>query len=599
MILVRRSYPNPRDLVTLDSKIEINMSLSEGLRESNVFSSEDDRNFIGGFSGAGSNPYCVFEIGVSEGWKRDAPDQGLRDFIAMCESGDGGFALTDFNLIIAGHDDAVYKLVRQELGFIRSHHGVHLCLPDRILNKVNDSPMALKMSTYVGELSREADKMKVTRGYLDGLLSRIDSDISNGRNQLVPCNLASKSAKWLYLYIALNHPEVGVTPSTLFFNYVESEVAYPQNRLTLFERIKFLRELPRTFGYVDIYNKFYGFISPLALVYPDIEFVYDPSTGKPLRGYENIANEPPEGYDPSNLLWKTCVYNDFDLCDTASLFDASASDGSMSGLQLSLNQRLASNTELMSCARTLQNKLSVSVTTEDIAKDFVFCDIFARIAECADVNLAYPTWHNVVCARHKATGKPVYIYSPGVSGVKCQMLSNVFGALRGSVDGNNIKGFDIPESYFKYFCDYTFARASYDCDNDEMQFSNKITKTAEALAVRGVNTQCNPAVPLKERILCDINGRMSSNLTYYQRCLRCSDPLLSVQSRADSEQHFAGLDGVNGFTELSIMRDQLQQGSLSINSFGSIRIDRKSAMITMKAWRGTNDSRFAGSESDA
>lgn len=474
IIAVRERYPDPHQKVILES----DMSLNEGdLQEQGIYLKGINDNKISAFEGLGNRVYLPVRVESENDGDFGIPSKLSR---YVNESG-----ITSFNVLIYGDS---FDLLSQAWAWFNYESGLRCraFFPPAVTSKaqlvkngVDISALANKMATYAGsgqlstqkitEIAEEARGLVKARGTRDTLVQDLEST-------------RSIYAKWLTMLLI---QEFDLTPMYMFSyinEYVDLEIGYTFEKLSMAERIRFLSKLPEDVGYIGNDRHFRCILKILKKICPPPVLAFNLQTREVFS--ENLEDFE-VGNNPSLKLY-----------DYRTLFKESKSYfmGQAGGLMV------ASNT--------------------DVNVDGEIVKIFCEMAEKSDISGACFSVHNTLIA--ELSGQKYILYYDQPLGLVCEAASEYFGT----------HTMVIGEEEFKHLIDSKVvlamnrSRVHRDVHKSNSEFNDIILSSKKTFT---------PSIPTFVLMCCVLSSRSGNGLSYYDRNLRCSPCLFPIVSHVDSE----------------------------------------------------------------
>ena len=502
----------PVVLVSKDTPVAV----SE-LEEFGIFWEGHNDTKAAGLRGISSTAYCVVNVQQLD---CEQPDCGLE--AVLTEFGTK-YSIHSFEVLVCGQDDSdgageqVKTLTKLKQFIVATDRdGIHLPYFLVKQNKLRED--GLDISEYIRGLVRQRSRNSLDASYLDELLEELEGKISPGNTVIQDLNeLRTTDVKLLSTYLMLSYALPPIYVASFIAEYIKFEFFYPRTKLSLYERIMFLKKLPPVVGYLGNNHSFNCYAQVLEKIYPVPHYVFN-ITDKELLSDEDVES--------GNWNFN---YPDIKLADFRSMFQGSS-------VPINYSTGIA------------------PVGSSDAATDKKLVDLFAELSKLVKDEPVYLSVKNSVLVNRY--GKVYLMYCPEELGVRAGFVSEYFG-LHETL---------IREKDFNRLIDAQYERAILKRDRaSTMERGNK------ELAVTWKSFQTDiamqPAIPFETSLYMNLLPLHQNGLSYYDRCLRCHANILPIVTSIDSEIY----DVSPLFKEipLSILRED-PVSRYAINCFGTI-----------------------------
>lgn len=477
--------------------------------------------------GISASTYCVVNI---ENLNDEDDDCGLDAFLAEYSQ---EFSIFRFEVIINCAEDSKYKERLDKLRrYVLDNERLDVIFPVFVVRDRRKLPNGLDLSGYAQEIKQQRYRNSLDYASLKRILDEIDSNIIPGVTVLQDLHEQRIfELKVLMDYLTLKHMLPPTYVASFITEYVEYQLFYPRSKLSLFERVMFLRRLPSVVGYIGICPEFNCLGEVMGRIYPHAHYAFD------LR--RRTVEMDPEWFNLANPSIKVADFRQMFPASKEMCVDVDLnSKGSPNGMQV--------------------------VGSTDVDADNSLRELFAELANLVSEESVFLTVKNcLLCERGDST---YILYCPEECGVQVKLITPVFGAYTTV----------IPESDFNRLCDAQIEKA--------LLARSRVSrggKTRDAL-VRVWNEfdykyAMQPAIPLEVTMRTMLLPVHKNGLSYYDRCLRCLPDILPTITSIDSK--VCDVSPIfNTITGQAFLRDpQVRKavtcfGTLSTYTGGEVRV---------------------------
>lgn len=428
-----------------------------------------------------------------------------------------------FNVLITGaeNEPGATEAISKLRSFILETGRDDVLFPYFIVSKSELLSTGLDISVAAKQLETLADKNSLTSVKLKEILADLESQIDPKTTVLQVLDVRrSVYSRLLSTYLGLkyNLPPLYVSP--FISEYISFRAVYPKDKLSLYERLMFLKRLPVTVGLISQGQNFTCVAQVNKRIYPFPHTVF------------NITDNCIEA-DPSEFSFDDPSLHVGDYRD---MFPQS---------RVMLNPDIPEGRSL----------IEAGMTDEEVDRNLskMFVELAASSGEIVGISIK-----NSVMA--KRNGKQYVIYCPEECGLQLGMVSNYIGALVHV----------ISESEFHRLIDVQLAMAIIR-GGDGKSMGVKDTRNSTELSTiwRQFDTRValQPALPLDVWLYMQLLPFASNGLSYYDKYLRCSKDVLPITITEE-----------NGKNELSPILQAIPESPLrtgdgarfAVNAFGTI-----------------------------
>ncbi len=492
------------------------------------------------------------------------------------------YEVEDVVVLLCGSDSTLiekaWTLFRDdpELSLIRAF------APEKVIRKTSVVSGGLDIGVYAQRMFEYRDSDVYDIHLLRSVLKDIDTEITqNGKHvlQIISSDGLKAEQKLLMLYCVLKYRLPPPLIHTFKNDYVNNSLIYPLGKLSLYERIMWLRDLPQIVGYIGEHMHYTCTCLVDAKIYPGIHNMYavriDPTTGafKASRMSEiGVADGPVKAFISKGLepwLFKGT------LLDYKMLFKGTGnpitSEPQTAGLVISGGDAMA----------------------HDYNMDNALIDLFTQIDEMSVQDTGehlYLSIKNTVLSKYT---KDCFIlmYCPEASAVHCQMTSEYIGVVRKTLDEDKFPCFI--DSGLELAIEQGEKAARQEEILRSAQTTTALTVTSPYQSFSGALASTvqtlRPAIDLEVALAMNLLSPFKSGLGYYDMSLRCMKNIVPIVTTPDSPLY----DDPELLKHLSLTNIRKSNKKISkdttINSFGTLAAsgdENPGIPVTIEAFKG-------------
>ena len=534
IIAVRAKYHNPHQRVVLDTDMPLAWNELKGQF---IFQTDEESEGIAAFASD-----LAVAVEVKDNDYTELADKIVRD--------KAYYELSSFRILLFGENK---EMVRDAWEY--------LCSRSDISERIYVEPEANKLCSlkkngidiakFCNALGHKADIRALTPEAGKAILAPLweATDPARGENRVIelqsPGSTRDIFFKWVTVMGVYEH---GLPPhyeASFAMDHLDTGVGYPVSKLSLYERVKFLRDMPEWVGYLDK-NALFDCLGQVSLkICPTPKFVYkmDGSVAMKAKKYEQSTVHPgmltiPEG--EFNLL--LCDMLDYKQLFTDKYFAESSGlytpdDPEMAGLPFEENV------------------------------DANLMKIFENFMETFGIDDTLVTVYNTVLVYRDDGYWLAYMDEP--LGIVLGLCSAMFGRYEHTMF----------ESDFWRLIDRRFVTAiaveEWNKFDDGVGFGDGNMlgdgKTTYRELIASSYQSLVPPIPPSELMYMTVAPAQCGSLPYYDRMLRCTARLTPVTTHPDSQLSNAP-NLANKISITSILRDPMARKY--ITSFGCRNIER-------------------------
>lgn len=509
VVYVRSRYPNPRRCVIINCTASVP---TKELADLFIFVNSDTvAEEVSKIRGLSSKCYCLIEATES---RLAMPGYGILDTVGeFCAL----HSLSTCEVLVYGDNldvlSALWEYVQDSQHWnFKTHFPYKSVTGFRLLdNGVDIAPYAEKLDLAYGRNS-------LTVSLIQRVLKELADKVNNEGKVVLQNFEETRSiyAKWITQVLTHNYSLSPMYMNSFLSEYLDLEIGYPLEKLSMFERINYLNKLPKRVGFVTKYTSKTCIFDITTKILPSPTVVYS------LADKDFVVGDLSE-FKLGNVSF----------IDWRKWFAGSPG-------------YFANNSGSAKHAGILPIEMS------DPAADDALLSIFLdMISKCGE-EVLFPSVRNTALMLRNGKYYIAYYSEPlGIYGV---MVSEYFGR----------ENYVLRETEFYQLIDVKFVLSSHRVRSVQGTVE-KAEQTREL--VSKLASTFNTAIPPQISMYATLVGNAATELSYYDKRLRCDKVLLPSITHADVKSS----DQIGLFDLIDILnvgRDPI--ASRAISSFGSI-----------------------------
>lgn len=575
---------------------------------SGVTGNEGDINSIAGLADNLQIPVYAEQL------KPDREDLGLRD---IWEEFGMRYDLDRYILLLCGEADDPIISEAWRYAVESGASDIRCDVPPAVADARKIRENAIDITPELERISKLRNRNEFNRKTLFEIVDKIDAQIKDmqlrGISPVIQCSGETEEAGVLPLYFTMKHFLAPLYNEKHLDDYMKRSFNYDYNKLSLYERFQWVRNLPEEFGLLNPDANFHCFCTlcdeqlyvtlepdkeetALATqygihmgkktakrIYPKPLYMayFDMASNnfmlvQPERVIQVVDNE--ESVDDTTWEIYMQLYRHVKMFDYLNYADVMEFADFRSLFPQSQNPFGALYTPTSGQSQIAnQNDLSL----EDIKADFMLKNIFAQLAETVRKEYdeaIYPTVKNSLLYP-VGDKKFMILYCPGSLGVTCRLDSKYFDR------DIHILG----EEVFNRFIDRRtlLAVIAKGLQRGERNFESSNKRFAEIITVDQSNLL--PALDLDIMLITCVLKPNNNGLSYFDRMLRTTKNVIPIVTDKDNALYTEPVI-FNHFNYLDLLRADTSQGPIStITCFGTLEdtINAKPVLqTTLESYRG-------------
>lgn len=280
IIEVRRVFPNPRQrvIITTDMSVPVKQLADVLIFVQGV--NDTEANIIRGLG-----PYCYCPIEV----KQEFIGQGDYGIHAKLAEYTSVYNVTSFDILIYGEEDAM----RGAWEFVHEGSGIsqQIYFPVSFTTHLKLFTNGLDIAPYARQLLEAQYRNELSSALLKSVMDELRDVVKSGKTAIQDFEeTRSIYAKWLTMCLVQEFSLPPVYLGSYISEYINMKVAYPFEKLSFYERVMFLRNLPEQVGYIGKNQEFRCIFSIRKKIYPNPALVFDLEAGCVItEGLEQFA----------------------------------------------------------------------------------------------------------------------------------------------------------------------------------------------------------------------------------------------------------------------------------------------------------------------
>lgn len=513
VIHVRSKYPNPWQRVIIDTDLSVPV---KDLEDMMIYVKGVNEDKVREVRGLGSYCYCPVRVSsefVGQG------DYGLRAKLAEYST---TYNVNSYEILIYGEDTEALQGVWD---YIQNHgdiqHGVYF--PVSFTNSLKLFSNGLDVAPYARRLMDASTRNAITSEFLKGIMDELRNEVRNGKIAIQDFEeTRSIYAKWLTMCLVQEFSLPPVYLSSYISEYINMKIAYPFEKLSFFERVQFIRNLPQTVGYVGLNQEFKCLYTIQKKVYPNPAIAFDMQSG------EVLTEDLDERFALENL----------EIFDYRGMFTQSR------------DYFVEQQTGLAAAG------------TADSDTDKKLVSLFNEMTEAAAMPDVFMSIRNTVLA--KLNGRTYIVYYTEPFGVWGFLQSEYFGA----------HPYAVYEEEFHRLIDVKVILAEREKQNTVA--SSEGNSKFQQIMLRA-STTFKPAIPTFLLMCSELSRYLATDMSYYDKRLRCDRNVIPIITHSDSQ--LCDKKSVFNYIDLlNLRRDPMAKDVVS--AFGTLNSDAGSAFLS-------------------
>lgn len=570
IVYVRDKIENPREIIVLDTDIRVQ---EEELAKALIFVDERRAKGHTKLLGLTADTACVVnldKLGTTE------PD----DVIRYVHEFEVKYNVPTYIIYVKSENPEKANLFREKsIGHeISKYRIMYSGVVGKMAQLLDDG---VDISKLADVIDRENESNSLNYAKLKEILSDVERQIEGGKGKIQSlAGSLTPTAKELLVYFNLKHGLSPVNMESYINILAELGYMYPMKRLSMYERLKYLEELPRFVGYSNPLIGDVYFMTIVEKVYPDPVFAY-------FSGSDRLVI-----FDKSNRRMQNLFL---------SLHGAYLCGSSGKGAGYRLIDPRVYFTESEEAFSASDKSGLVLRDCSDSKVDEKLVELFAHIEDAwvveqmkrmervdgsVDVTRLEPAYVSlkntyIVDMLDESRGfhDTVFVYCRDTTGAVCQINSDI--------DYKGVR-FLVQEEDFNRFIDsrLVFKKVSMEYSkyiNESQEYMPAVYGTDVANVNDSMKNIVDPEVLLAANLLRpDKNG-----LSFYDRILRVGRNVLPIV--LDSNSKCKDSEGVFKYINLQTLRKEYVAGK-SISSCGTLRgMGLKSLSVSYEAFMNVRD----------
>lgn len=510
VIHIRSSYPNPWQKVIIEGDTSLPMSDLEGMR---IYLKGKNESKAYGVSGLGRLIYLPVYVSPD-----NDPENGCHILEKLTEYATI-YQIDEFEILTYGAD---VTSLRQVWEFVQSHSEIkqRIYFPPLLIDSIKLFDDGVDLAPYAKRMHDASMRRELTSGLIRTILDELRDIIRSGKVRLQDFeDTRSNYAKWLTVCLT---QELNLAPVYLvsyIAEYIDLHIAYPFTKLSFYERLMFVKNIPRNIGYIPRNQELASIFSIVRKVYPHPYIAFNLGTGEVLTTNLN------EMFDLNNIS----------VLDYRTMFnDNEQGDGGSAGIAVS------------------------GASNDEVNKRLL--DIFTRATEASPDRDIFLSVRNTAITVVNGQKYLLYFNEPfGIGGI-----------LQSPYVGNH--SMVIGEDNFHRLIDVKVILAE-----QKRQIAKTSSEGQSAFRqIMALDTQFKLAVDPYILMCSELARFQSKDLSYYDRRLRCDKCVLPIVTHVDSPLSeklsiFSGSSAEDHIDLVTLRYDKM--GSQALTAFGGINSD--------------------------
>lgn len=513
VIFIRSKHPNPWQKVIVESDVSLPVNDLEGMRIYVKGRNSDNARTI---TGLGNSIYCPVQIS-STGTYEDG--FGILEKLAEYST---TYQLDTFEVLVYGEDNEALRGAWEYLQG-RSDITQRVYFPPSFMEGIKLFDDGIDIAPYAKKLAEASNRNELTSAFLVSVLDELREQVRGGKIRIQDFeDTRSIYAKWITLCLTQEFSLPPVYLNSYIAEYVGLKVAYPFEKLSFYERLQFLRSLPENIGYIPQNQEIACVFRVVKKVYPHPYMAFNLNTG------EVITQGLKELYDLEHMA----------IEDYRNLFTESTSVFAGPGT----------------------TSLAAGSQQTDADVDARLVNIFTRVTEASPDKNIYLSIRNTAIVKVAGENHLLYFTEPfGVGGV----LQSPYIGTHGVVIG---------EDGFHRLIDVKVILA----DQKRQSAPTPAQGQQVFTQIMTLNTQFRPAIDTFTLMCSELSKYLASDLSYYDRRLRCDKCILPIVTHVDSalsskKSVFDGSSAEDHIDLINLRYDKI--GGKAVTAFGGLNSD--------------------------
>lgn len=504
VIYIRSICSNPWQRVIVESDIPLPVADLEGMR---IYVRGKNEEKAQSVSGLGSLLYCPIRVDSSAG-----SDFGILNKLAEYTT---TYNLTQFEILIYGDD---VEALQGAWEYLQSHADItqRTYFPATFTDSLKLFDNGIDIAPYAKKLAGAHARNSLTSSFLSDVMDSLRQEVKSGKIYIQDFEeTRSVYAKWLTMCLTQEFRLPPVYLTSYIAEYINMQIAYPFEKLSFYERLMFLKNLPTDVGYVAKNQEIACLFHVVQKVYPNPYIAFDLATGEVI--FDDVA----ERFKIENLS----------VLDYRTMFSQVSESKSTTSLSKS------------------------GTTDEEIDRQLV--GIFTQATAASPVKDLYMSVRNTAIV--SCDGHQYLLYFTEPFGVGGFLQSDYFGR----------HVFMVTEDDFHRLIDSKVILA----DMQRQAASTPQEGQEQFTAIMRLDTQFRPAVDTYTLMCAELSRYLASDLSYYDKRLRCDRCVLPIVTHVDSglsakRTVFDGTGADDHISLLNLRYDKM--GSQAITAFGGL-----------------------------
>ena len=469
IVHVRSKFPNPYQKVVVTT----DMSLpATSLRELSIYVKGETDMYVDEVRGLTGAVYMPLEI--SEETAKES-DFSLHEKILEYTQ---YYGILNFDIIVYGTND---ELLQRFWDYVHEEVSVPytFLFPLAFTKKIRMFEHGVDISVYSSKLEHASFSNDLTTSLLRSVMDDVSREVASGKTA-IQCGNDSRTLydKWLTM-CALQENQLPPTYLKSYISeHVELNIAYPFEKLSFFERISFLSNLPENVGYIGQAHEFTCLFKVVKKVYPKPALAFNLKT--------KTFDDDLEKFDMESMR----------IFDYRKMFKGSPS------------------------FFPEEQKGISSVDSSDLAVDRQLSDIFTKMMEMSGMTTAYLTVRNTMMAQ--VFGDSYILYYTEPLGVAGMLYSEYFGQYP----------LVIKEEEFNHLIDAKVILAKQ-AKEKSSNMKSGVSDFTDIMVT--ASSTFKPAIPAFVLMCSVLASGYDNRLSYYDQRLRCDRLAVPIVTHLDSE----------------------------------------------------------------
>lgn len=521
ILCIREKYPNPHQRVLVQTDMTLPV---KDLLEQLIYIRGVNDEKIKEFRGLGATVFLPVRITDKS---MEDPDffiyDRITEFIQV-------YGVTSFEILVYGDNQEQLAKVWE---WVQTSADIHykVIFPPIITKQLKLFENGIDIAPYAKRMKQAEHRNTLTTEFLRGLMDELREKVRSGKTAIQNFEeTRSLFSKWLTMCLIQEFDLSPVYLSSYINEYVDLQVAYPFEKLSMFERLNFVSSLPADVGYIGKNQEFRCLFHIIKKIYPYPTVAFDLATGEVITA----------GLDQFDM--QELQISDYRVRFTGSRNYFSINEGGI-----------------------------VAADNSDRATDQKLGQVFIRMMKAANIEDDCMTVRNTIMA--KFHGKSYILYYNEPLGLVGSLQSEYFGG----------HAMVVQEEEFRNLIDakIILALRRKESARDIVTGNSQFTE----IMVRAANT-FKPAIPIFVLMCCTLATQYGSELSYYDKRLRCDRCIVPIITHADSKLK-SGNTILDYITLENLAADPIASGTISC--FGTIMSNTGAATtlpVSIEAFRG-------------